>query len=290
MRAVALLALLALVAAAQAGPTFLGVLDHPQCKEGDAVSGRILFTKTASEWEGVDAATKSPTQEWTVALRGRRLGRLTLLDTLPDEPPADAWYYGRDKAFTPHWLEPLRHVPNDAKRFGGWCSTPSARPLVLVTGPHVTDPDQWKRFRPPPSYRRKLHGALLEVIGAANSYRCAAGGDTTKPHTFRSDETVLYAGYRSSTGLELVAIGVNFKKAQRDCDGPSPREWGSQWFVLGSGSVKYVGGNLDLIDVGDYDGDGHSEALFWSSEYNRDGYVLLWDGFQKRAEFLWRYH
>jgi hypothetical protein len=47
---------------------------------------------------------------------------------------------------------------------------------------------------------------------------------------------------------------------------------------------------MDLLDAGDYDGDGRSEVLFWSSGEDVDGYVLMYDGFTKSAEFKWSYH
>jgi len=45
-----------------------------------------------------------------------------------------------------------------------------------------------------------------------------------------------------------------------------------------------------LLDVGDYDKDGKSEVLFWSSGYNEDGYVLYYDDFRKKVPFKWHYH
>ena len=45
-----------------------------------------------------------------------------------------------------------------------------------------------------------------------------------------------------------------------------------------------------VIDIGDFAGDGHEEALFWLSGYDEDGFVLLYDGFKKSARFAWSYH
>ena len=45
-----------------------------------------------------------------------------------------------------------------------------------------------------------------------------------------------------------------------------------------------------LVDVGDYDQDGHEEAVFKIQRYNNDGYTLHYDGFKQKVEFSWAYH
>ncbi len=52
----------------------------------------------------------------------------------------------------------------------------------------------------------------------------------------------------------------------------------------------YLGSQLELVDAGDYDGDGQSEVLFWHSAYNEDGYTLFYDQFRKRLDYWWTYH
>jgi len=47
---------------------------------------------------------------------------------------------------------------------------------------------------------------------------------------------------------------------------------------------------LTLVDIGDFDGDGAVEALFWLSGYNENGYVLFFDQFRRKATFTWSYH
>lgn len=48
--------------------------------------------------------------------------------------------------------------------------------------------------------------------------------------------------------------------------------------------------SLQLIQFGDFDGDGKSEALFFRSGYNDDGYVLFHEEMTKTAKFNWGYH
>ena len=48
--------------------------------------------------------------------------------------------------------------------------------------------------------------------------------------------------------------------------------------------------SLILVDAGDYDADGESEAVFFISGYNEDGYALFYDSFQKSVMWTWNYH
>ena len=88
--------------------------------------------------------------------------------------------------------------------------------------------------------------------------------------------------------METIALAL--RSSLRDCDpyGFAP-QYENHWFVM-SANPKHLGDGMDLLDAGDYDGDGHSEMIFWTSGENRDGYVLVYDDFAKRAEFYWHYH
>ncbi len=78
-------------------------------------------------------------------------------------------------------------------------------------------------------------------------------------------------------------------KIRPRCDGPRDDAWATHWFLIGD-AIQFLGVNLSLVDVGDYDADGTAEVLFWYSGYNSDGYSLFYDGLQKRVDYLWNYH
>lgn len=65
--------------------------------------------------------------------------------------------------------------------------------------------------------------------------------------------------------------------------------WVLQWFLVApDGTVRRVGGFEELLDAGDYDNDGRSEVIFFStrSEHS-DTYDLLYgDDLQKRATLV----
>jgi hypothetical protein len=78
----------------------------------------------------------------------------------------------------------------------------------------------------------------------------------------------------------------------RDPAGWKPLEpaWLAHWFLLHDAQADLIGTGMELVDAGDYDGDGRSEVLFWKSGYNRDGYLLVFDGLRQKAEYTWSYH
>lgn len=62
------------------------------------------------------------------------------------------------------------------------------------------------------------------------------------------------------------------------------------WFFLQNKSVKAIGTQLDMLSIGDFDNDGKDEALFRFFGYNRDGYILFFNGFKNSIQSIWAYH
>ena len=64
------------------------------------------------------------------------------------------------------------------------------------------------------------------------------------------------------------------------------------WFVVDPQKrVRYLNEGLGLlVGAGDYDCDGKSELVFQLGGYNRGGYVIYYDDFNKRAVFEFGYH
>jgi hypothetical protein len=64
-----------------------------------------------------------------------------------------------------------------------------------------------------------------------------------------------------------------------------------QWFVLDpKREIKILDDGMELVDAGDYDGDGKSELVFSIDRYDRGGYELFYDDFRKRVVFAFSYH
>lgn len=272
----------------------LGVLDRPQCDMEAKTSGRLLFVKVGNRWIGLNNEHEAPKNlnlnmlNWTVAFDGRNIGNVTLRDPNPTAPTSKDWYFARDKLYEPVDTKNVPTTQNKEGRFGGWCQTPAVRPLVLVSKPNFSDPDKWKPFTPDTSYTKRLHAALKLVVGRFNAARCSKGATHAEPWDYKPDDLIIYSGYRSNSGKELVSIGIDRKKI--GCEYVAEAYWSNHWFLIEGENLEFLGTQMELVDAGDYDKDGHSEILFWHNGYNRNGYLLVFDGMRQKIEYIWSYH
>ncbi len=278
-----------------AGPLIVGVFEQPQCKRERPISARLLFVKDKTTWWALDDES-SPLKDinlillpkWQVVFGGKDLGNIKLRDPNPSLTNKKDMNYTRDKLYVPDSQKALPIIENDSESFRGWCDVPKTRPLVLVSQPNFTDPEQWKPFSMDNSYKQKLYTPVKVAIGRFKVYYCPRGELPPEPLEYGPADLVLYKSFRSASGRELVSIGIDPKKYQ--CDGPREPEWSGNWFLLDGEKIEFLGHQMELVDAGDYDHDGRSELLFWHSGYNRDGYVLMYDGLRQKVEYLWGYH
>lgn len=130
------------------------------------------------------------------------------------------------------------------------------------------------------------------MVGKADVCRhtVSAKGDTISrdvPYRYTSRDLIVVGAYQNARGEQIV--GLEIKESMRPCDYFMDEQVLNHWFVVGP-SPKYLGEEMDLVDAGDYDGDGLSELLFWTSGDDVDAYVLMYDDFSKQARFYWNYH
>lgn len=277
----------------------LGVIEQPQaCGEKKAVSARILFHKSGKDWHalGVSPISKPSTTwdansiKWTVAFDGKNIGSVRIQEPTDKAKYINDWLYHRDKFHKISSESSPPYIKNKSKLFSGWCSTPEVRPLVIVSKPNFKDPDHWKPFTPNDSYKKKLFPFLRVVVGKSRLLRCENPDDNVAvPYDFKANETIFYKSYKSASNDELVSFGLD-PKIINCSDGIPSHEWLDNWFLIKNNEIDYVGREMQLIDAGDYDGDGKSELLFWYSGYNNDGYILFYNNFRGRSEYLWGYH
>jgi len=265
----------------------LGILEEPQCKEDSPRSIRPLFAKSGDGWVSLDTKAKTVPYKmdritWTLAFDGKSLGQLVSID--PRNTIEPEWTYSRDYLHKPDSGQTLPQIKNKTNRFGGWCGKPQYFPIVLVSKPYFTDPDQWKRSTPDNADRQRVFPAFK------NSFEKLCIGREKNPTQYGSEDLRIIDSYTSKHGEKLIS--ATFIDGYYECDEVGSADHGydkQRWFFLGN-SKTYLSPNLTLIDAGDYDNDGKSEALFWYDDYNQNGYVLFYDGFRKRADFLWSYH
>jgi hypothetical protein len=283
---------------ASAETVFLGILEESQIGSG-GISSKLLFVKKGKNWlsvanefyrEGNVFSADVRQIKWTVAFDGRNLGQLQLEDLEPQKQFINPWFYARDKYFTVKANQKIPMVENKSKEFGGWMKVPEHRPLVLVSQPHFNDPEHWKPSVPDEAFKKRLYVPLKLVMGKFNAYTCPGGPEVNElvPYQFKPEDVVIYKAYGSSIGKKIVAVGINREKF--GCDGPPPPEWADNWFLVEGDNIDFIGREMTIVDAGDYDNDGRSELLFWHSGYDEDGYILIYDSFQRKSEFLWGYH
>jgi hypothetical protein len=283
-----LAALMLAPGAAKAADVILGILEQlspGQQKRLASVYGettdavvRLAFHSEGGGWKAfpTDSAAIAafPARlAWTIALDGRARGRI-------ESASPRQWQAYEDvgmQFLSPGSTAPRIGAPQAA--YERWdADAPVRRPLVVVSAPHVADPDQWKPAAP--------DAALLQRGTASFLAKLAEERPALRPEPA---DVQLLKSYRSARGELLLAFVVQGKAPPPD-EVPGP-EWGPHWFVLdAAGQARFLGNDLLLVDAGDYDGDGRSELLFRKSGYDYDGYVLYADDFAKAAEFGWNYH
>lgn len=279
----------------QAGtPQVLGVLEQPQSETIFRPMARLLFAKEGKDWIPLDHGLTGSARDslgrsrWQVVRDGHGLGWLQLRDPDPSHPDPSEAFYTRDKLFELVDRSGLPLQANDGKAFGGWIRVPSIRPQVLLSQAVPEARSGWRAFKPDASYRVRLLRPLKGAFKGAAVVHCASNDAPAVTLEVQPKLLVLYAGYRSAKGEELLSVGLNPDLYK--CDGLMDPEWSDHWFLIDGSTFTFLGRERELVDIGDYDQDGQPEFLFWHSGYDEDGYVLVYEHFRKQATYLWNYH
>jgi hypothetical protein len=117
--------------------------------------------------------------------------------------------------------------------------------------------------------------------------RCEQEQVAERDWKFPDSALALPVAYASNKNSFLVAVSLN----AGDCGwGGHPDDpldsFVHQWFfVAADRRVRRIGGFEELVDAGDYDNDGKSELIFFSTRSeNSDAYDLLYDDFRKKVD------
>ena len=252
---------------------------------------RVVFYKDGADWKAFPSdcsdeeclhslAAQYPRQvQWTIAFDGRAIGQV-----MGQTPDGFAAYstVGQQQITS-------NDVPAVGKRsavYGGFLGQPVYRPLVAVSQPNVDDPEVWKRAETRPyltsAVRKSFRTQFPHVTNCSKNQP-----DTPGPWHYEDEDIHVKTAYASAKGWSLVEIllGSNF------CDGPPEEAFVGQWFLIApTHDIRYLGGNMWLVDAGDYDHDGKSELLFALDGYDEGGYRLFYADFQKQVSFEFAYH
>jgi hypothetical protein len=292
-----LLVLTACRSVAAQSNVILGVLEEGPGDAAGEPSGRdvrVIFKKVGAEWQAypndctdqacLKQVTASYPREvtWTIAFDGKNLGQVT--SRTPDTFPM-YWRVGQQE------ITSKAPVPTMGKRsaeFGGFLDAEVYRPLVAISQPNFHDPDVWKpaalAAEVAASVRkafRKQFPKLCRVLPPQNT--------DLGPFSYKDQDLRFTKSYSSKTGWTVVRLHL---EGAVDCeDTEAGFEIPDRWFLVDrKGMVRYLESGMILVDAGDYDGDGKSELLFSLNDYNRGGYRIYYDDFNKSADFKFGYH
>ncbi len=273
-----------------AGPdSVVAVLENPQCKESHGLTVRALFARTPDGWVALtnqtqfEAAGIQPDMLWFAQRGGVNRGKVRLESTFPDVYSEET--FSRDIMLPIVDISGVSLDENADKKFVGWCWAPTYHPLVLTTQNRASNPAGWRSVPIDSTVCKKLFSAFLSVND--NVVHCPETWEEAIPFNYEPEDLLTTEHYEAKNGRQLVALRLDLSK--NGCDGPPGPAWRNTWFLIDDEPVL-IGRKMELVDVGDYDGNGQSEALFWYSGYNMDGYTLFYDDFSRRVDFWWNYH
>jgi hypothetical protein len=237
---------------------------------------------------------------WNVCFDGKKIG------TFRSHLPFEWFYYSEIGLHDPDKKAAVPSIKTGLKDFhywnGAWAAPVRSRPLVASSGNDFEDPDFWKPRLPPPPPSYKLvsaYRAALEkyadyndeqifpdkhhIVQDGDALLAAPASEEEGALQFDKVRVVVSKCYKSRKGDELLKLAARGSEKNAE-------ERFVQWFLVQRDKITFLGENLELIDAGDYDHDGHSEIVFHKGGYDYDAYVLVWDDLQKQIEFGWTYH
>jgi hypothetical protein len=285
-------------AATNSGPqsgVIVGVLEDipAQYGEPDQRAVRVVFQKSGAEWIAFPSGGRSyhdletfpasypPQVTWTIAFDGRSLG------TVAAETPA---VFQSNSEVGVQEITSDNAVPvvgEKSQAYSGFRITPIYRPLVALSQPNFSDPEMWKPAQPSPALTAAARQLFRNRFPKTSN--CAGSGASPKPLDYINEDVKVVNAYASNIGWSLIELSLTGWACDTIAEYGGPFE--GQWYAAdASGNLSFLGADMDLVDAGDYDNDGHSEVLFSIDGRNTGGYRLYYQKFTRSAEFVFYYH
>jgi hypothetical protein len=272
-------------------------LDQLGPNDSTPVSGRTItpaFKKDKSGWEPLQELDQPVT--WTVAFDGKNLASV-------ESKPISRIAMGNITG--PTNIHSILTKPNEALipsvgkpdgRFSGNYGRIVRRPLVVVSKPNFGDPDHWKRGPIPVRVVTEVRASFRRTF--QHLRKCDASGEALKVDwSIPDSDIVVSKSYISAKHEYIVETKVLHNKCLFNVNVKDLQSMGGNqtFFVSPNDQAVFLGLQWELLDAGDYDGDGKSEVIFYIAEgkdinIETEGYVLFYDDFRHSVRFVWQNH
>jgi hypothetical protein len=168
--------------------------------------------------------------------------------------------------------------------------------LVVVSKPNFTDPERWKRTKLPDDLVQSIRKVFRDTFHHVR--QCDSSGEPLgRDSRVLDSEIGVLKAYGSNKGSFLVETQLTKHRCVFNKDGDNLQLLeGDQWYyVTPTAVVTFLARDWELVDAGDYDGDGKSEVIFYVAEseddaaVEKEGYILFYDDFQHSVRFTWNW-
>jgi hypothetical protein len=299
---------------ADSGPVYVGLIEDDRRElthiaDGHNLPGHNLddpvpsrnvvpyFVKDGARWEPIRELNQNVT--WTITFDGKNLGQVEsqVIPSAQARPKGVSGPQCVHKILTP--LDKVPQIktheggPGDPN-FNGNYGVIVRRPLVVVSKPNFADPDRWKRTTLPDEVVQQVRAVFQKTFSHVR--RCDSSGEPlAKDSRVLDSEIAVLKAYGSKKGSFIVETQLTNHRCVYNMNGAKLQLLdGDQWYyATPTRDVVFLARDWELIDAGDYDGDGRSEVIFYIAEAEADccvdtiGYVLFYDDFQHSARFAW---
>jgi len=300
---------------ADSGPVYVGLIEDDRREltriaDGHNLPGHNLddpvpsrnvvpyFVKDGARWEPIRELNQNV--KWTIAFDGKNLGQVEsqVIPSAQARPKGVSGPQCVHKILTPLGKVPQIKMheggPGDPN-FNGNYGVIVRRPLVVVSKPNFADPDRWRRTKLPDEVVPQVRAVFQKTFSHVR--RCDSSGEPlAKDSRVLDSEIAVLKAYGSNKGSFIVETQlINHRCVYNNVNGTKLQLLeGDQWYyVTPTRDVVFLARDWELIDAGDYDGDGRSEVIFYIAEAEADccvdtiGYVLFYDDFQHSARLAW---
>ena len=250
------------------------------------------------EWHAVgnetcDFSEPQRLRRWSVSFNGKNIGQVSTSGWVN----SDYHYKSGQLRIT---STPVPRVGKRVAAFAGWGGdVKKYRPLIALIGMRPGPAKPWISSKPTTKDIAAVWPAFRRVIPEIPSCKYDEEGHLLRsPRPVAPKHLEIFHVIRLDREEKLIGAHVA-RRFFKDCDGRGGSASDLWFFSEGNSQPRMISrqpqldgwdSSQELIDIGDFDGDGRIEALFWFSGYNEDGYVLYFDRFKKSATFTWGYH